>query len=127
MVWKAAWLGEDERLDPQAVAVIRDVVAGTIAAATPECRLQAQTGPRLLFFAGSGDTVVLAVGSGAWRWQDLVDTARSDTDAVLPAPLRGPTNDGAPAMPFAMRGMSPMTGFAASLQTFVSYRSTGEL
>jgi hypothetical protein len=78
MVWKVAWLAEDGELDTAAVAMIRDVVAGTIAAATPECRLQPQIGPRLLLLSGTGDTVVLAVGSGAWRWQDLLETARPD-------------------------------------------------
>jgi hypothetical protein len=78
MVWKVAWLAEDQQLDATAIAVIRDVVADTIAAATPECRLQPQSGPRLLLLSGAGDTVVLAVGSGQWRWQDLLDTVRSD-------------------------------------------------
>ncbi len=76
MVWKAAWVPEDQQLDAVAIASIRDVVAGTIAAASAECRLQPQTGPRLLLVPDADDTVVLAVGSGQWRWQDLVDTAR---------------------------------------------------
>lgn len=78
MVWKVAWLAEDQQLGATAVDVIRDVIADTIAAATPECRLQPQTGPRLLLLSGPGDTVVLAVGSGQWRWQDLLDTAHPD-------------------------------------------------
>ena len=78
MVWKAAWLAEDQKLDATAVAMIRDVVAGTVAVASPECRLQPQAGPRLLMLSGPGDTVVLAVGSGVWRWQDLLDTAVAD-------------------------------------------------
>ena len=89
MVWKAAWLGENDALDTTAVALIRDVVAGTIAAATPECRLQPQVGPRLLLLSGSSETVVLAVGSGQWRWQDLLETARpgSVTDGVTDGAL----------------------------------------
>ncbi len=78
MIWKTAWLADDSALDSTAVAMIRDVVAGTIAAATPECRLQPQVGPRLLLLSGTGDTVVLAVGSGEWRWQDLLETARPE-------------------------------------------------
>ena len=64
--------------DATAIAMIRDVVAGTVAVASPECRLQPQAGPRLLMLSGPGDTVVLAVGSGVWRWQDLLDTAVAD-------------------------------------------------
>jgi hypothetical protein len=93
MLWKAAWLADDQQLDNNAVAVIRDVIADTIAAATPECRLQPQAGPRLLLLPGMGDTVVLAVGSGQWRWQDLLDSAQpllTDVDmldAAPPAPI----------------------------------------
>jgi hypothetical protein len=88
MVWKVGWLAEDRQLDATAVAVIREVVAETIAAATTECRLQPQAGPRLLLLSGTGDTVVLAVGSGRWRWQDLLDTAGSvlSADDTLDAP-----------------------------------------
>jgi hypothetical protein len=78
MVWKLAWLAEDQQLGGAAITAIRDVIAETIAAATPECRLQPQAGPRLLLLAGTGDTVVLAVGSGEWRWQDLLDTAHPE-------------------------------------------------
>lgn len=78
MLWKVAWLAEDQQLDATAIAAIQGVVTETVAAATPECRLQPQAGPRLLLLPGAGDTVVLAVGSGQWRWQDLLDTARPD-------------------------------------------------
>jgi hypothetical protein len=78
MVWKVGWLSDDEQLDKAAIAAIRTVVAETVAAATPECRMQPQTGPRLLLLSGTRDTVVLAVGSGQWRWQDLLDTARPE-------------------------------------------------
>ena len=91
MLWKVAWLAEDQQLDATAIAAIQAVVTETIAAATPECRLQPQAGPRLLLLPGAGDTVVLAVGSGQWRWQDLLDTARPDLTGeggadLLPTP-----------------------------------------
>ncbi len=77
MVWNAHWVSLHETLDPAAMAAIRDTVAGTVAAASPECRLQPQSGPRLILLPGVSETTVLAVGSGVWRWQDLLDTARS--------------------------------------------------
>lgn len=90
MVWKDVWLADYPQLDNTAVDVIRDVVADTIAAATPECRLQPQAGPRLLLLSGTGDSVVLAVGSGEWRWQDLLETARPNLtgDGMLSVPSR---------------------------------------
>jgi hypothetical protein len=89
MVWKVAWLAEDEQLDAAAIAAIQGIVAQTVAAATAECRLEPQVGPRLLLLAGTGDTIVLAVGSGQWRWQDLLDTARpgsTDDNGLAPIP-----------------------------------------
>lgn len=82
MVWNEQWVALHETLDPAAMAAIRDTVAGTVAAASPECRLQPQSGPRLILLPGVSDTTVLAVGSGVWRWQDLLDTARPES--ILP-------------------------------------------
>lgn len=76
MVWNVDWSVADAKLDATAMAAIRDVVAGTIAAASPACRLQPQGGPRLIVLAGARENTVLAMGSGMWRWQDLLDTAR---------------------------------------------------
>ena len=84
MIWKAAWLTDARDPDATAMTVIRDVVARTVTAATPECRLQPQAGPRLLIVQGAAENVVLAVGSGAWRWQDLVDTAAADPEVAAP-------------------------------------------
>ncbi len=84
MVWNAEWVALHEALDPDAMAAIRDTVAGTIAAASPECRLQPQSGPRLIVIPGVAETTVLALGSGLWRWQDLLETARPGwTEAEL--------------------------------------------
>ncbi len=76
MVWNVDWVALDAQLDTAALTIVRDVVAQTVAAASPECRLQAQGGPRLILLPGSADTTVLALGSGSWRWQDLLETAR---------------------------------------------------
>jgi hypothetical protein len=76
MIWNLDWVTSDDRLDVKARETIRDVVAGTIAAASPECRLQPQGGPRLVILPGEDGNTVLALGSGQWRWQDLLETAR---------------------------------------------------
>ena len=88
MVWNVDWVASDDRLDREALEVIRDVVAGTVAAASPECRLQQQGGPRLIVLPGDGENIVLALGSGLWRWQDMLQTARPDwsEEALLAAP-----------------------------------------
>lgn len=84
MIWNAQWVALHETLDPTAMTAIRDTVAETVAKASPECRLQPQSGPRLIILPGIRDTTVLALGSGVWRWQDLLDTAQPETDAPNP-------------------------------------------
>lgn len=79
MVWNVEWVALHETLDSAAMAAIRDTVAGTVAAASTECRLQPQRGPRLILLPGLRETMVLALGSGVWRWQDLLDSARTET------------------------------------------------
>ena len=82
MVWNVAWIVPDARsggqIDNAAAEIIRETIAGTIAAASPSCRLQPQGGPRLIILPGDPDNLVLALGSGSWRWQDLLETARPD-------------------------------------------------
>ncbi len=76
MVWNARWVTPEPDPAPVAFEAIRDVVAGTVAAASEACRLQPQSGPRLIMLPGTTETIVLALGSGTWRWQDVLDTAR---------------------------------------------------
>lgn len=89
MVWNVDWVLSDDRLDAKILDSIRDVVAGTIAAASSECRLQPQGGPRLIILPGQTGNIVLALGSGQWRWQDMLETARPGwTDSQLLASAR---------------------------------------
>ncbi len=84
MLWDGSWNAASERLAPAALQVIRDVIAGTAAAAGEGCRLQLQSGPRLLYLPGNGATTVLAMGSGEWRWQDVIDTVVSPNASQPP-------------------------------------------
>jgi hypothetical protein len=90
MVWNAQWVTPDPDLAPAAFEVIRDVVAGTVAAASEECRLQPQGGPRLIMLPGTTETIVLALGSGTWRWQDVLDTARPSDSPLQVADAGAP-------------------------------------
>ncbi len=91
MIWNAAWIVPivgDAQQSLAAHSTIRDTIADTIAAASPDCRLQPQAGPRLIILPGTGDNTVLALGSGVWRWQDVLDTAReaNPDPTLLPRP-----------------------------------------
>jgi hypothetical protein len=90
MVWNAQWVTPDSNFQPAAFDAIRDVVAGTVAAASEECRLQPQGGPRLILLPGTSENIVLALGSGTWRWQDVLDTAHSSDGQVQVANASAP-------------------------------------
>jgi hypothetical protein len=104
MVWNANWVMPDTSLQPAAFDDIRDVVATTVAAASEACRVQPQGGPRLILLPGTTENVVLALGSGTWRWQDVLDTARL-SDAQLQV-----ADAGAPPAVFATLGRAMSRG-----------------
>ena len=64
MLWDRNWLGAD--------GPIQAAIRQTVAAAAPICRDEAVIGPRLLIVPGPGGVTVLALGSGAWRWSELL-------------------------------------------------------
>jgi hypothetical protein len=73
MIWDGNWVQMTSPTARDALTTIRQIVAQTIAAATPDCRSQLQAGPRLIAIPGQTD-VTLALGSGRWRWDDLATT-----------------------------------------------------
>ncbi len=90
MIWDAGWLAFGDGQAAAARDMIRDAIAGLIAAAPEECRAQPQGGPRLLILpVGDHETIVLALGSGEWRWQDLLDTARPEGWVMAGAAVSG--------------------------------------
>ena len=52
--------------------LLRAILAKAVGAARPDCLTVANHGPALFFIPDNRTTVVLAVGSGEWRWGDLI-------------------------------------------------------
>lgn len=77
MVWNHDWVSPDQ-LDPIVLSSLRSTIVASVEAATPECREASQSGPRFLSL-GNDDATVVVLGSGQWRWQDLVETAHPST------------------------------------------------
>lgn len=74
-VWSGGWadprsLGGNAVLDP-----LRAGIVAAIASAPPACRAEVVTGPRFVLAspADGGAPLVLAFGSGDWRWEQLAD------------------------------------------------------
>lgn len=70
MMWDGRWVGAG----PVATATtpIRMALVNGVLAAPEACRNEALRGPRLLILPDSAGSTILAVGSGEWRWGDLL-------------------------------------------------------
>ncbi len=73
MLWNGEWA------TPPASAVrgmtsIRALVVAGVSAAPAACQVQPISGPVLITVGDTADTTVLAIGSGLWRWQDLLQS-----------------------------------------------------
>jgi hypothetical protein len=70
MLWDGAWTDGTTTSTRYALGKVRAVVTAAIDAASPDCRAAMQAGPRLAVVPGAPD-IVIAFGSGRWRWGDL--------------------------------------------------------
>jgi hypothetical protein len=93
VVWNAGWMDPGAQPAQLAFAAIRQTITQTVQASSADCRSQLQAGPRLIYLPGdSGKTTVLALGSGQWTWQQLIDggqplSAGAAEALVVPPPL----------------------------------------
>jgi hypothetical protein len=91
-IWNQDWVQPDAQLKFEIIDTLRSAITTTIEAASQACRMQPQGGPRLIYLPGSAKagagTTILALGSGAWTWQQVADTAKAD--AAIPSPQPPP-------------------------------------
>lgn len=66
MLWNGSWSTEP------GTAPLRQAVGGVLATARADCLDEVLTGPRLIFLRAGETTVSIAVGSGTWRWRELL-------------------------------------------------------
>lgn len=72
LVWDGSWVDERGLGGPDAIGPLRSAIAAQVRSLPPKCRELDLAGPRFLVFpSGQGPTVV-ALGSGLWRWSDLI-------------------------------------------------------
>lgn len=86
MLWDGRWVAAGPVAE--AAAPIRTALINGVMAAPEACRTEVLRGPRLLILPDSIGTTVLAVGSGEWRWGDLLveDQALAATDGPARKP-----------------------------------------
>lgn len=90
MLWDRAWVGTGSAA-ASGVATIRLALVAGIRAAPAACRDQALRGPELFTLVDAVGTTVVAVGSGEWRWADVLqsEAVRLASSAPMPAHSAG--------------------------------------
>ena len=69
-------------LESDPLAPLKQSVVAALAAAPADCRNLEVSGPQLIPITEPARTTMLVVGSGIWKWADLIDPAVLSPDAV---------------------------------------------
>jgi hypothetical protein len=82
MLWDGGWLQSASALSPApadtpngsvlTLGQLRRVVEQELRKAQTECRNAMVTGPQFIALPGVRRTTIIVVGSGQWRWEDLL-------------------------------------------------------
>jgi len=80
MIWDGEWIAAERLGGLAALSSVRKAIAGVVDRASADCGSRAETGPVFLIVRHASETIVLALGSGAWRWSDLSMQSPSNAD-----------------------------------------------
>ena len=72
MLWDGRWVRPDRLGGPETTSHIRRVIAATLEGMPASCRSEWITGPVLVPVDLGVSTIVLAFGSGSWRWFEVL-------------------------------------------------------
>lgn len=79
LLWDGKWMPSAQLLSAGSPRALRHAVEQAVVEAPAACLDEPVTGPRFVPIATEGVTVMLVIGSGEWRWLDLlVDTELND-------------------------------------------------
>ena len=74
LLWDGRWIDMPTTGGSAALTSIERITIQNVAQAPPTCQTETVHGPRLITLGDARDTMVLAFGSGDWRWADLLAT-----------------------------------------------------
>lgn len=78
MFWDQAWVDVPGRAPEDAINTLRRGILEGVRAAPPECLTQEIAGPRFISINVDDTSMVLVMGSGLWRWEQLLLTAQEE-------------------------------------------------
>lgn len=87
LIWNGTWVVTDPIGDRDPILPLRTAVSDVVRAAPGDCRRAEMRGPMFMLTQNADDTqVIVVVGSGLWRWDDLVaDPIQSSDRRRLPS------------------------------------------
>lgn len=84
MLWDGGWVPARAPDAESAMAGVRAALRQAAVGLEAACLEEMQTGPNLLTVVIDKGATVLVVGSGAWRWSDVLETP--ETEKIAPSP-----------------------------------------
>lgn len=75
LVWNGDWVRHPGQ-DGNGLATVREVIMWEVAFAPPACRTEAMRGLALITLNDAPGSARIVVGSGQWRWSDLLRRSR---------------------------------------------------
>ena len=87
MLWDGDWVEPSALGEGRALPPIQAAIISIIQGAPADCHAQIVLGPRLISIPDARGATLLALGSGAWKWEDLL-VARDETQAFDTSPAR---------------------------------------
>lgn len=72
ILWDGAWVYPADMRDRPALDSLRAAIVDRLQFARSDCLARPNAGPVFLLIPRTQETVVLTVGSGEWRWSDLM-------------------------------------------------------
>ena len=86
MFWDGDWVTVPGDAPEDAVNILRRAILEGVRAAAPECLIEEVAGPRFISVDSGTGTIVLVVGSGKWRWGQLIAPEQEMTGPAMPPP-----------------------------------------
>ncbi len=73
MFWDGDWVEMPGRAPADALHTLRRGIVEGVQAAAPECLSEDVAGPRFISVRETNSTMTLVLGSGTWRWQQILE------------------------------------------------------
>lgn len=87
MLWDGGWI--DLPAGGTGVPAVRAALQAGVRAAPADCLNQPVRGPEFIVLTGADGATVLTIGSGEWRWADLLSTPQHAGETRVALPVDG--------------------------------------